>query len=194
MNAFIILLDDMYPLQQCFARLGAELPKGYLLAGPIGTSKIRLAYAIAREAGVPFFSCNGRDFETHLGYGARRMKDLFVAAKKQSRSIIFIDEIDKIHTKMTINQLIVELDGLKQKSGIIVIAAACVPDSLDKALLKQGRFDRRADFLKPDEYANRQLLYALLYPPVYAPPSKEHILWFLRLQGIMDETRMAKGS
>ncbi|MCH93815.1 ATP-dependent zinc metalloprotease FTSH 4 mitochondrial-like, partial [Trifolium medium] len=154
---------DMFPLQQYFARLGAELPKGYLLVGPVGTSKNLLASAIAREAGVALFSCNGLEFETHLGDGARRMRDLFAAAKKQSRSIIFIDEIDKIHTKMTFNQLIVELDGLKQKSGIIVIAAASVRDSLDKALLKHGRFDRCADFLKPDEYAEEQRWKSILY-------------------------------
>ncbi|MCH84909.1 ATP-dependent zinc metalloprotease FTSH 4 mitochondrial-like [Trifolium medium] len=148
-----------------FACLGAELPKGYLLVGPIGISKIKFANAIAIEAGVPFFSCNGREFETHLGDGARRMRNLFAAAKKQLQSIIFIDEIDKIHTKMTFNQLILELDGLKQKSGITVIAAASVPDSLDKALLKHGRFDRRVDFLKPDEYEHQKFLRSIFRGP-----------------------------
>ncbi|PNY00191.1 ATP-dependent zinc metalloprotease ftsh mitochondrial-like, partial [Trifolium pratense] len=137
---------------KCFAHLGAKVPKGYLLAGPTGSVKTMLASAVAGEAGVPFFSCNGRELETHFGDGPRRMRDLFAAAKKQSRSIIFIDEIDQIHTRMAFNQLIVELDGLKQKSGIIVIAATHVPDSLDKALVKHGRFDRHVDVLKPDAY------------------------------------------
>ncbi|GAU40853.1 hypothetical protein TSUD_111850 [Trifolium subterraneum] len=137
---------------ECFAHLGAKVPNGYLLAGPTSTVKTMLVSAVAGEAGVPFFSCNGREFETHFSDGARRMRDLFAAAKKRSPSIIFIDEIDQIHTKRTFNQLIVELDGLNQKSGIIVIAATHAPDSLYKALVKHGRFDRRVDVLTPDAY------------------------------------------
>ncbi|MCI03158.1 ATP-dependent zinc metalloprotease FTSH 4 mitochondrial-like, partial [Trifolium medium] len=161
-NAFVVLFDDMFSLQQCFARLGAELPKGYLLAGPIGTGKAMLAKAVAGEAGVPFFSCNGREFETHLCDGALRMRNLFAAAKKRSPSIIFIGEIHQIHTKTTFNQLIVELDGLKQKSGIVVIASTHVPDSLCMSLVRHGRFDRRVNVLIPDADAKLEILESLM--------------------------------
>jgi ATP-dependent metalloprotease len=147
---------------ECFARLGVKFPKGYLLAGPTGTGKTMLATAVAGETGVPFFSCKGHEFETHFGDGAQRMRDLFAAAKKRSPSIIFIDDIDQIHTKRTLNQLTVELDGLKQKSGIIVIAATDVPDSLDKALVEHGRFDRRVDVPKPGAYEKQVILKSLM--------------------------------
>ena len=144
-----------------FTRLGGKLPKGVLLAGPPGTGKTLLARAVAGEAGVPFFYASGAEFdEMFVGVGARRIRDLFKAANVQRPAIIFLDEIDAVgrkrsgkvqqHLNMTLNQLLVELDGFKENKGVIVIAATNFADSLDPALVRPGRFDRQIAVPLPD--------------------------------------------
>ncbi|HUI30416.1 MAG TPA: ATP-dependent zinc metalloprotease FtsH [Candidatus Acidoferrales bacterium] len=147
-----------------FQRLGGKIPRGVLLLGPPGTGKTLLARAVAGEAGVPFFSISGADFvEMFVGVGASRVRDLFDTAKKNAPCIVFIDEIDAVgrhrgaglggghdEREQTLNQLLVEMDGFEQNSGVIIIAATNRPDVLDPALLRPGRFDRQVVVDRPD--------------------------------------------
>jgi len=144
-----------------FSTLGGKLPKGVLLVGPPGTGKTLLARAVAGEAGVPFFFMSGSEFdEVYVGVGAKRVRDLFAAAKSKSPAIVFIDELDAIggkrnardaaYVKQTLNQLLTELDGFEQNSGVIIIAATNFPEMLDKALTRPGRFDRNVVVGLPD--------------------------------------------
>ncbi len=156
---------DFLKYPKKYQALGARIPKGVLLLGPPGSGKTLLARAIAGEAGVPFFSISGSDFvEMFVGVGASRVRDLFDQAKKSAPCIIFIDEIDAVgrqrgaglggghdEREQTLNQLLVEMDGFDQNTGVILIAATNRPDVLDPALLRPGRFDRqivvdRSDF------------------------------------------------
>jgi len=147
-----------------FTKLGGKIPRGVLLLGPPGTGKTLLARAVAGEAGVPFYSISGADFvEMFVGVGASRVRDLFGQAKLNSPCIIFIDEIDAVgrhrgagvggghdEREQTLNQLLVEMDGFEQNSGVIIIAATNRPDVLDPALLRPGRFDRQVVVDRPD--------------------------------------------
>ena len=147
-----------------FQRLGGKIPRGVLLLGPPGTGKTLLARAVAGEAGVPFFSISGAEFvEMFVGVGASRVRDLFETGKKNAPAIIFIDEIDAVgrhrgaglggghdEREQTLNQLLVEMDGFEQNSGVIIIAATNRPDVLDPALLRPGRFDRQVVVDRPD--------------------------------------------
>lgn len=155
-----------------FSSLGARIPKGVLLVGPPGTGKTLLARAVAGEAGVPFFSISGSDFvEMYVGVGASRVRDLFDQAKKNSPSIIFIDEIDAVgrhrgagmggghdEREQTLNQLLVEMDGFGINEGVIIIAATNRPDILDPALLRPGRFDRQVTVTYPDIRGREEIL------------------------------------
>lgn len=144
-----------------FSTLGGKLPKGILLVGPPGTGKTLLARAVAGEAGVPFFYMSGSEFdEVYVGVGAKRVRDLFQSARSKSPAIVFIDELDAIggrrnardaaYVKQTLNQLLTELDGFEQNSGVIILAATNFPELLDKALTRPGRFDRHVSVELPD--------------------------------------------
>ncbi|CZR97217.1 MULTISPECIES: ATP-dependent zinc metalloprotease FtsH [unclassified Clostridioides] len=148
-----------------YKKIGAQMPKGALLVGPPGTGKTLLAKAVAGEADVPFFSISGSEFvEMFVGMGASRIRDLFKQAKEKAPCIVFIDEIDTIGKKrdngsglggndereQTLNQLLSEMDGFDGGIGVVILAATNRPDSLDKALLRPGRFDRRIPVELPD--------------------------------------------
>ena len=144
-----------------FSSLGGKLPKGVLLVGPPGTGKTMLARAVAGEAGCPVFYMSGSEFdEMYVGVGAKRVRDLFAQARAKAPAIIFIDELDAVggkrnerdpaYAKQTLNQLLTELDGFSPSTGVILIAATNYPQSLDKALTRPGRFDRRVQVPLPD--------------------------------------------
>lgn len=155
---------DFLEKPQRYEEIGAKLPRGALLVGPPGTGKTLLAKAVAGEAGVPFFSISGSEFvEMFVGRGAAKVRDLFKQAKEKAPCIVFIDEIDTIGKKrdgggfsgndereQTLNQLLTEMDGFDNHKGIVVLAATNRPDSLDPALLRPGRFDRRIPVELPD--------------------------------------------
>ena len=147
-----------------YAKLGAVGPKGVLMVGPPGTGKTLLARAVAGEAGVPFFSVTGSSFvEIFVGVGASRMRDLFSEARKKAPSIIFVDEIDAIgqrrggsltsndEREQTLNQMLSEMDGFDPSTGVVVMAATNRPETLDKALLRPGRFDRQVEIPLPNQ-------------------------------------------
>lgn len=154
-----------------YETLGAKIPRGVLLAGDPGTGKTLMARAVAGEASVPFFSISGSEFaEMFVGVGASRVRDLFSKAKKNAPSIIFIDEIDAVAHKrdarggagredeQTLNQILVEMDGFDNESGVIVIAATNRVDMLDKALLRPGRFDRHVNVVLPERKDRLEIL------------------------------------
>ena len=154
-----------------YEKLGAKIPRGVLLAGNPGTGKTLMARAVAGEANVPFFSISGSEFaEMFVGVGASRVRDLFSKAKKNAPSIIFIDEIDAVAHKrdarggagredeQTLNQILVEMDGFDNDSGVIVIAATNRVDMLDKALLRPGRFDRHVNVTLPERKDRLEIL------------------------------------
>ena len=154
-----------------YREIGASMPKGILLVGPPGTGKTMLAKAVAGEANVPFFSMSGSEFvEMFVGMGASKVRDLFKQAKEKAPCIVFIDEIDAIGKKrdgqiggndereQTLNQLLTEMDGFEGNNGVIILAATNRPESLDPALLRPGRFDRRVPVELPDLKGREEIL------------------------------------
>lgn len=156
-----------------FEKMGARIPKGILLSGHPGTGKTLLAKAVAGEANVPFYSISGSDFvEMFVGVGASRVRDMFKKAKQTAPCIIFIDEIDAVgrqrgagfggghdEREQTLNQLLVEMDGMEENTGVVVIAATNRPDVLDPALLRAGRFDRQITVALPDRKGREAILH-----------------------------------
>ncbi|GAB4455079.1 MAG: ATP-dependent zinc metalloprotease FtsH [Anaerolineae bacterium] len=155
-----------------FAKLGARIPKGVLMAGPPGTGKTLLAKAVAGEAGVPFFSISGSEFvEMFVGVGAARVRDLFKRAREQAPAVVFVDEIDAVgrqrgasmgsgndEREQTLNQILVEMDGFTTDTNVIVMASTNRPDILDPALLRPGRFDRKVILDRPDVTGREAIL------------------------------------
>ena len=169
-----------------YKEIGASMPKGILLVGPPGTRKTMLAKAGAGEANVPFFSMSGSEFvEMFVGMGASKVRDLFKQAKEKAPCIVFIDEIDAIGKKrdgqlggndereQTLNQLLTEMDGFEGNTGVIILAATNRPESLDPALTRPGRFDRRVPVELPDLQGREEIL------KVHAKKSKWRRTWIL---------------
>lgn len=163
---------DFIQKPEKYHNLGAKMPKGIMLYGPPGTGKTLMAKAIAKEAGVPFFSVSGSDFvQLYVGVGASRVRELFKEARKHEKAVIFIDEIDAIGKKrsqsalqgndekdQTLNALLTEMSGFKEEEGIIVVAATNRIDTLDEALLRPGRFDRHIEIGYPDVNAREAII------------------------------------
>ncbi|CAR28834.1 hypothetical protein ZYGR_0U01920 [Zygosaccharomyces rouxii] len=174
-----------------YESLGGTLPKGVLLTGPPGTGKTLLARATAGEAGVDFFFMSGSEFdEVYVGVGAKRVRELFSQARSRAPAIVFIDELDAIggkrnpkdqaYAKQTLNQLLVELDGFSQSSGIIIIGATNFPESLDKALTRPGRFDKLVNVDLPDVRGRADIL--------------KHHMKKITLANDVDPTLIARGT
>ncbi len=171
-KAELVEMVDYFKNAAKYTRLGAKLPKGVLLVGPPGTGKTLLAKAVAGEANVPFYSISGSDFvEMYVGVGAGRVRDMFKVAKQNAPCLIFIDEIDAVgrqrgaglgggndEREQTLNQLLVEMDGFEDNSGVIVMAATNRADVLDPALLRAGRFDRQITVDLPDKDGREAIL------------------------------------
>ena len=165
------IVDFLHDPQK-YESIGATMPKGALLVGPPGTGKTLLAKAVAGEANVPFFSISGSEFvEMFVGMGAAKVRDLFKQAQEKAPCIVFIDEIDTIGKKrdsagltgndereQTLNQLLTEMDGFDGKKGVVILAATNRPETLDKALLRPGRFDRRIPVELPDLQGRESIL------------------------------------
>ncbi len=167
----LLEMTDCLQNPEKYKKIGAKQPKGALLVGPPGTGKTLLAKAVAGEAGVPFFSLSGSEFvEMFVGVGASRVRDLFEQAKKMAPCIVFIDEIDAIgksrdtqhggndEREQTLNQLLAEMDGFESGQAVVVLAATNRPETLDKALLRPGRFDRRIIVERPDMAGREAIL------------------------------------
>ena len=174
-----------------FTTLGGRLPKGVLLEGPPGTGKTLLARAVAGEAGVPFFFMSGAEFdEVYVGVGAKRVRELFSNARSKAPAIIFIDELDAIggkrserdpaYVKQSLNQLLTEMDGFSQETGVIILAATNFPKSLDKALTRPGRFDRTVVVPLPDVRGRVEIL--------------KHHMKNVQIATDVDETIIARGT